>query len=145
MQQKFILLTVLFLIIAGIGVLGYSRATPPPNNQTRNGPKIEISPATFDFGNIEFGKIVETKFIVKNSGNQMLQIKRLATSCGCTTAKISKEQIESGETTELTVVYDTAAMGSGPHGKGKQDRIIYVRSNDPANAQVETTVTAFVE
>lgn len=145
MKTKILLPAMLLAVIAALVIAGYLKATPPPDNQTQDGPKIEISPASFDFGQIEFGKIVETKFTVKNNGNQLLEIKRVATSCGCTTAKISKEKIDPGESAVLLVVYDTAAMGSGPHGKGKQDRIIYIRSNDPANAQIETTITAYVE
>lgn len=140
---------VLFSIIFVLGLIavifyGYSRATPPAGD-SQNLPKIEISPAFYDFGEVEFGKVVNYNFIIKNSGKTPLEIKRVATSCGCTTAKISQQLIDPGQTAELAVVYDTAAMGDGPHGRGKQERIIYVKSNDPNNPQVNVIVSAYVK
>lgn len=140
---------VLFSIIFILGLIavifyGYQNATPPAGNN-QDAPKIEIFPALYDFGEIEFGKIVNYIFKIKNSGNEILEIKRVATSCGCTTAKPSKTKINPGEEAELLVVYDTAAMGDGPHGTGSQERIIYIKSNDPANPQVDVTISAYVK
>lgn len=129
----------------GLLIYGYSRATPGVKNQTTPRPKIEITPKSFDFGNVSFGQVVNYTFKVKNLGNEILEIKKVATSCACATAKTDKEKIEPGQTTELLVTYDTAAMGRGPHGKGKQERIIYVKSNDPVNPQVEVMIYANVK
>ncbi len=68
----------------------------------------------------------------------------MATSCGCTTAKVSKEKINPGEEIELQVSYDTGAM-SGDHARGEQERIIYIKSNDPINPQVEAMIYADVK
>ncbi|OHA16141.1 MAG: hypothetical protein A3A10_00370 [Candidatus Tagabacteria bacterium RIFCSPLOWO2_01_FULL_42_9] len=146
-MAKIKLIPILAFVILGmsIAVFGYFRAVPGVKNKTENLPKIEIFPNIFDFGEIEFGKIVEHSFRVKNSGNEILEIKRVATSCACTTAKISKKEINPGEEAELLVNYDTAAMGKGPHGRGKQERIIYVKSGDPLNPQVEIMIYADVK
>lgn len=132
-------LTAFFLATA---VFGYLKATG--GDKTPNSPKIEITPLSYDFGNVDFGKTLNYVFLVKNSGKETLEIKRVATSCGCTTAKVAKEKISPGEEVELMVAYDTKAMGEGPHGKGKQERIIYVKSNDPANPQIEVMIYAYV-
>lgn len=132
------------ILVLGIAVFGYFRAIPKAEDQ-ENIPKIEIRPKSHDFGTADFGKVLTFNFQLKNQGNEILEIKRVATSCACTTAKISKEKINSGETAELSVSYDTAAMGSGPHGKGKQERIIYVKSNDPISPQVEVIIYAYVK
>ena len=89
-------------------------------------------------------KVVEYIFKVKNTGNEALEIKKVATSCACTTAKIDKEKINPGKETNLLVVYNTGAM-SGSHAKGEQERIIYVRSNDSVNPQVEVMIYADVK
>lgn len=138
----------LFIIIAAVigipAIYGYFKATPPVSGGQDSVPKIEITPESYDFGTIVFGTIAEYNFKVKNSGKETLEIKRVATSCGCTTAKVSQIKINPGETADLSVKYDTAAMGEGPHGTGKQDRIIYIKSNDPVNPQIEVTISAFV-
>ncbi len=144
MNQKLLFLGLFILILAGVVVFGYFKATPPAGNQG-NSPKIEIAPLSFNFGEIEFGKIVEYTFKIKNSGNEVLEIKRVATSCGCTTAKVNKEKLNPGEEADLLVKYDTAAMGDGPHGKGQQERIIYVKNNDPNTPQAQVTISAYVQ
>ncbi len=140
-KLKFFLISI--FIISGLAIYGYFQAIPDVDNQTENRPKIEIEPKSFDFGEINYGEVAEYAFLLKNSGNEILEIKRVATSCACTTAKTEKELLNPGEETNLSVRYDTGAM-SGPHGKGEQERIIYVKSNDPLNPQVEVTIQANV-
>ena len=143
MRSKTIFFLIFALIVVGLIVYGYFKATPGIENPTEKHPQIEIIPKSFDFGEIEYGEVVEYTFKVKNLGEEILEIKRVATSCGCTTAEVEKEIINPGEETNLFVEYDTGAM-SGPHGRGDQERIIYVRSNDPVNPQFEVTIKAYV-
>ena len=126
-----------------MAVYGYFKAIPGVGDQADNLPEIEITPTCFDFGNIEYGKVLEYTFKVKNLGEETLEIKRVATSCACTTAEVTKEKINPSEEAELLVTYDTGAM-SGPHGKGEQERVIYVKSNDPINSQVEIMIYAYI-
>ena len=142
MKLKVIL--ILGLVVLGTAVYGFFKATPGADNQ-ENLPKIEITPSSFNFGEIEFGKIVEYAFRVKNTGSEVLEIKRVATSCACTIARVNKETLEPGQETELKVKYDTAAMGDGSHGRGKQERIIYVKSSDPLKPQTEVMIYANVK
>lgn len=134
---------ILVLIILGLAVYGYFKAVPGTDDRVGGYPQIEITPKVFDFGEINFGDVVNYDFKVKNSGDEILEIKRVATSCPCATAKIAKEKIEPREEVELLVTYDSGAMGL--HGKGKQERIIYVKSNDPVNPQVEVVIYANVK
>lgn len=145
MGQKSIITVIIILAIFGLAIVGYFNAVPGVENKTDSQPQIEITPKSFDFGEIEYGKIAEHTFKVKNSGSKILEIKRVATSCACTTAKINKEKLEPGQETELVIKYDTAAMGQGPHGRGKQERIIYVKSSDPLKPQIEAMIYANVK
>ena len=88
--------------------------------------------------------MVEYTFKVKNIGQVLLEIKRVSTSCGCTSAEVSKEKIAPNEEADLLVIYDTGAM-SGAHAKGEQERIIYVKSSDPINPQIEVMIYATVK
>lgn len=144
MKSKLPFFVVFVLVIAGIAVFGYFRALSEPEQEVGDYPKIEITPKFFNFGEVEYGEILKHSFIVKNSGLDILKIKRVATSCACTKGKIDKEEISPGETAELLVSYDTGAM-SGPHGKGRQERIIFIQSNDPKNPQVEVEIQAYVK
>ena len=145
--KNYYLIALIFVVgITAFITYGYSQSIPNnTDGQNSNQPKIEISPAFYDFGEIEFGKIAEYKFRIENKGSKTLEIKRLATSCSCTTAKTNKEILKPGETAELFVSYDTAAMGSGTHGTGNQERIIYVKTNDPANPQATVKIHAYVK
>lgn len=144
MKKKIIILLTVIIVILGVIAYGYSKAIPPLKNEGQPRPQIIITPKTFDFGNVDFGLVAKYTFKIKNSGNEVLAIQRVATSCACTSAKVSQEKINPGEEAELTVEYDTKLMGSGPHGKGQQERIIYVKSNDPISPQAEVTISAFV-
>ena len=106
--------------------------------------KIEISPKDYNFGNINYGDVVNYTFLVKNAGVSPLEIKRVATSCACTSAKISKERIEPGEAAELSVVYDSGQM-TGSHGRGQQERIIFVKSNDPLSPHAQVLIYGTVK
>lgn len=144
MNPKSIIIVIVILAILGLAIAGYLKAVPGVENQTDSRPQIEISPNSFDFGEIKYGQISEYIFMVRNSGNEILEIKKVATSCACTKGSISKDKIAPGEEIELKVSYDTGAM-SGPHGMGKQERIIYIKSNDPINPQIEVTIHAYVK
>ena len=133
------------LVFVGLAIFGYYQSVPSAERAQGSQPQITVEPTTYDFGNLVFGVIAEKKFKIKNLGPGVLQIIRITTSCSCTSANIEKNQLNSDEETELLVRYDTAAMGSGSHGKGQQDRIIYIKSNDPTQPQVELTTTAFVQ
>lgn len=142
MTKKLPYLFLIFLVFAGLGIYGYFKATSGGN--AVSGPRIKIEPKNFDFGHVSYGETVETSFVVRNEGQAVLEIRRVGTSCSCTTAKVDKEKIDPGESVRLSVVYDSGAMGEF-HGKGKQERIIYVRSNDPENPQTEVMIFADVQ
>ncbi|MCP6718176.1 MAG: DUF1573 domain-containing protein [Patescibacteria group bacterium] len=137
--KPFLILITAILVLA---IYGYFQSIPE-SEQGQDVPKIELTSNFFDFGEVEYGKVLEHSFQVKNIGKKVLEIQRIATSCACTSAVINKEQINPNEQAELTVEYDTGAM-SGPHGQGKQERIIYIKTNDPLNPQIEITINAYV-
>ncbi len=141
--MRFKIILILILIIAGFAGYGYFQAIPEADNEEEKMARIEITPKTHDFEEITFGDVVEYDFIVENTGNKVLEIDRIATSCPCAQAEVEKEAIEPGEEIKLFVSYDSGAMGS--HGKGEQERIIYVRSNDPITPQEEVIIYANVK
>ncbi len=138
-------LVIIPLIILFLVLYGYFKAISPSTDQSKaTGPEIEIIPKEHDFGQVKYGDLAEQTFKVRNLGKEDLEIVRVSTSCGCTTAEINKEKLVSREETDLKVTYDTGAM-SGSHAKGRQERTIFVKSNDPHNPQVEVMIYADVE
>lgn len=138
--------TILFLavILLAFAVFGYLKAVPtsPPEQNSIQGPKIMVEPKVFDFGEVQRPAVVDHEFTVKNTGRETLEIRRVSTSCSCTTAKIDKKEIEPGEKAALVVTYDSGAM---KHEKGRIERIVYIKSNDPDNPQLEVTIYASVK
>lgn len=98
-------------------------------------PKIEVETAEYDFGNIPQQKVSHV-LRIKNSGKQPLEITRVSTSCGCTTASIDKTSLPAGGSANLTITFDPNLMGE----VGPVEKVVYIRSNDPANEEASITV-----
>ncbi len=119
------------MIILFIVISGCSNKLGPP--------KIELSTTSFDLGNINPDKGIRTEtFFIKNTGNGLLKIISVSTSCGCTEAKVESKEIPPGEQIELIITYDSSVH---PELTGKIKRIIYIKSNDPFQEEVELELT----
>jgi hypothetical protein len=91
-----------------------------------NGPKISITPAEKDMGQVP-QQIIETDYTVKNEGSSTLTISKVSTSCDCTKASIDRTEIPAGESANLHVRMDPALLNL----YGKIQRDIIVETNDP--------------
>lgn len=97
--------------------------------------KIELSTDSYDLGDIDpSGGIRIEEFYVKNTGGEILKINSVSTSCGCTQAMVESNELQPGEETKLIVEYDPSVH---PGLVGRIKRIIYIKSNDPFNEEVE--------
>ena len=121
-------LIILLMIIASLLILGCASL-----------PRIELSTASFDLGDIhpELGVRTET-FKVYNKGGAPLKITSVSTSCGCTTAEVDKDDIPAGGEATLTVSYDPSVH---PGLVGEIKRIVYIQSNDPLQEEAELELT----
>jgi hypothetical protein len=77
-----------------------------------------------EFHSVPEDKAVVAHFAFKNTGNQPVTIKKVITSCGCTTAKLSKETFAPGETGDIEVKFTFLLR------RGAQRKIISVTSED---------------
>ncbi len=68
---------------------------------------------------------VSAKFAFKNSGPDTVTIKRVKTSCGCTTARLAKNTFAPGESGEIEVKFTFGGR------RGPQRKIIAVTSDRP--------------
>jgi Protein of unknown function (DUF1573) len=90
-------------------------------------PKISILPGEYDFGTIMQGDKVSHDFEIYNLGTGELRIINVRASCGCTAANPAKTNLAPGDSTKLTVVFNS--MGK----MGRQNKIVYIKTNDPSN------------
>ena len=126
------------VLFATIFLLGCVSPTPTGPAE----PKISVSPEAWDFGEMPSETVSKT-FTLQNSGTLPLEIKRLSTSCGCTTATVGKDNLQPGELTDLVVQFDPNAMETPVVGKVL--RIVYIKSNDPNLPELEIEITANVQ
>lgn len=99
-------------------------------------PKLVLDKNQFDFGSIEEGKVVDVKIGFKNTGNSILEIRDVKTSCGCTAALLSSRKIKPGESGSVRIEMDTAGRN------GKITRTVTLYTNDPDDSN--QTITLFV-
>lgn len=79
----------------------------PEQEGTSKASSISIQPTEYDFGIItKEGGIVKTTFSLFNNGDKKVTIEEISTSCGCTSANVSKEVILPDEAVFLEVEFD---------------------------------------
>ena len=64
-----------------------------------------------DYGEVGYGEDGVRKFEFTNTGNDVLIISRVYSTCGCTIPKKPETPIQPGETGEIEVKYDTKRVG----------------------------------
>lgn len=101
---------------------------------------IKFDRTEHQFGQIpKDGGVVETTFTVQNTGSATLNVERIATSCGCTSAEISTESVAAGEQAELTVRFDPDFH---EEPQGELERTVTLFTNDPDAPEAEVTIYA---
>jgi len=139
--------TVIFLFSNNDEQVNQNQNTDEVSGQKElvQGPKIEVSTGSHDFGTVIYGDVVEHNFTITNIGNQPLEILRLSTSCGCTEASMedSDKTIAPGKSVLMRVTFDPA-VHKDDSDLGNLTRIVYIKTNDPANPEIEVTINAFV-
>jgi len=132
--QTFVIIVIGLAFLVGGAIYGYARSAPAQVG------RIEITPASWDFGEIPPTAKVTHTFTVTNVGQGPLEITGVSTSCGCTTAEVDRAHLQPGQQTALKVAFDPQTHGGST---GRFLRLVYVRSNDPERpeAQIEIHVT----
>jgi hypothetical protein len=102
------------------------------------GPKASSQQMEYDFGIIKQGKIVTHNFTLLNNGGDILKITDIHAACGCTAAKPDKNELNPGESINIKVDFNS-------EGKmGKQEKYVYVKTNDPNNQELKFKFTGIV-
>jgi hypothetical protein len=80
-------------------------------NQVTSGPAINVDKEVHDYGDVAFGGDGTCEFKVTNSGTEPLILSKCKGSCGCTVPKCDPNPILPGESSVITVKYDTKRPG----------------------------------
>ena len=67
---------------------------------------VSIDTMVMDFGNFSMAEKQERSFVLTNTGNNLLVIQDIVTSCGCTKVEYSKEPVRPGGTLKVKVIYE---------------------------------------
>jgi len=76
-----------------------------------SGPSIIVDKEVHDYGDVPFGGDGTCEFKVTNSGTEPLILSKCKGSCGCTVPKCDPNPILPGESSVITVKYDTKRPG----------------------------------
>lgn len=76
-----------------------------------SGPMISVDKEVHDYGTISQGANGTCEFTVTNTGDAPLIINNCKGSCGCTVPKCDTKPVVPGESTVITVRYDTKRVG----------------------------------
>lgn len=99
---------------------------------------IKFDRTTYDFGDISEGKTVQYDYTFRNLGKRDLIIRKIASSCGCTSGSSSGTIIKPGDVGSIKVSFSTAGYSN------RQGKTITVFTNDPKNPSVVLRLTGNV-
>jgi len=147
-------------IVAGVGALivgaavfiarpDPSSGSTPAHRVEAQGPRMLTANETnFDFGTISMAAgNVSHRYWIRNTGDQPITVRKMYTSCMCTTATLVKggrksatvgmpghgfmpalnETLAPGEAAMVEVVFDPAAHG--PAGIGRTERLVTIQTD----------------
>ena len=73
--------------------------------------EVSIDNVVMDLGRFPMSEKQESGFVLTNTGNNLLVIQDITTSCGCTKVEYSKEPIRPGVTLKVKVIYEAEQKG----------------------------------
>ena len=104
----------------------------------KNTPDIYFEEISHSFGKVAQNQVISYTFRFRNRGDKPLKIKEVKSSCSCTAALISKDEIRPGEEGQIKVTYNTG------YREGRFREEVRVISNDPEKPQIILTISGEV-
>ncbi|MCS6819707.1 MAG: DUF1573 domain-containing protein [Chitinophagales bacterium] len=108
----------------------------PPSTQPLT--SIAFDRTEHNFGTINQGQKVKTKFRFTNTGKENLVIQNAIGSCGCTVPSYPKEPVAPGKSAELEVEFDSSGK------EGEQTKTVTVEANTEPK-QIILTIRANIK
>ena len=128
-----------FLSLLVIGGFAISAAAAPPKAAEQDSPRINVADTIYDFGTVQQGQHVDHQFTLKNTGQGVLKVERVHSSCGCTAAVLDSDTIKPGSQTDLKVSFDTTGF------QGPKIKTVRIYTNDPKQPTVLMTLQGTIQ
>ncbi len=100
------------ILISLIALVVFSTANIPNQADQTTKPHIKFETTSHDFGKILQNGNGKFSFNFKNTGKEPLIIQNVRSSCGCTVASRPNAPILPGESSKISVRYDTRRLGA---------------------------------
>ena len=101
-----------FLAAAALSLFFATTVSAQTNGWIKvEGCNVSVNELQHDFGTQPLYTKTEFEFKIHNDSTEVLIIKNITTSCGCTTPTYSKRPVKSGKTAVVKVAYDSARIG----------------------------------
>ena len=131
-QPKFSRLFLFMMMVLFIFLVGLSSLMADSS-------KLKFEKEEFDFGQTKEGDKLSHTFRFENSGDSVLKIINVQTSCGCAAALVTKKSYNPGEKGEIKVTFNTRGY------EGEVSKYVYVESNDPSQPNKMLTIKASID
>jgi hypothetical protein len=102
-------------------------------------PKIVFKENAWNFGKAKQGAELVHEFTFQNTGDGVLNIKNVETSCGCTAALVTAKKVEPGKSGKIKVSFNSQGYA------GEVTKYVFVDSDDPASPRIELRISASVD
>jgi hypothetical protein len=105
----------------------FTKLTP---EQKANAPKISFENPNYNFGTVNAGTQVEYDFQFTNKGKSDLEIRKINTTCGCTTSAPKDKIIKPGASSTIKATFNTSGY------RNAQTKVVTVITNDPTSPTI---------
>ncbi len=105
--------------------------------------QVKLSPSEYGFGRVRYGDVAKTEFVLANQTSSALNITRISTSCGCTTATVADRQLKPGGSTVVKVKFNPA-VHKDDSDLGQLTRTIFIDTDNPNYPRLIAKITADV-
>jgi hypothetical protein len=95
----------------------------------------KVDPYTWDMGQIKRGEVLKRLFNLKNESDRVLNITGINTSCNCTVSEVKNKTLLPGQSTEVTVRFNSRGYSPGP-----LQQHVYINTDDPNRPVLKFTV-----
>jgi rhodanese-related sulfurtransferase len=127
--------------------MGYTRVYDlggGTNAYKRDGTKtVTLEPDTQGLGTVIYGDVPTTEFTLTNYTDQSINVTRVSTSCGCTSAQVAKDTLSAFESTVVQVSFDPA-VHKDDTDLGELTRTIYIETDHPEFKKLQANISANV-
>ena len=120
-------------------------AVPPQPEPDVGTAVLIVENPVHDFGNVAPNKQYDCQFNFKNTGDGVLKISRVQSTCGCTVIELAKKEYAPGEESTIKVKFRSPSAPASAQKKRTTSKHLYIHSNDRKNPRFQLTIKAAVE